>query len=426
MGRIVWLWLILLGCLASWSDGAAAATLSGRLTTSAYSWEEMGIDRSASRHVRVFQSVMLNARRLGGTPLSFHTYGYVSGDLSDEVDGRRRYRIYHAYLRWHSQGRSGLDLTLGRQRVHDGVGFGTIDGLRFQVVPRQEVKFSAYAGTLTPVVSEEGIGTWDEGHLWGGQILFDIRDTSVGVSFAERAREPIPYIRSGQYSGVRIQNGARQFRRLGADARREMGKGIELYGRLDLDAEAWEVHEVEVAGRVRATPKLRLSAEYRHRKPTLYLNSILSVFEASNDQEVGGRLSYQVSPQVAISVNGTRVIVEDDGSWRLGLGLTVPNGYVGYSRRIGYGGENDAVALALEHPLSAQLALRANGSVSSYRPFAEQRTRDRALAGSAGLTYRPRRGLSFDVEGQALHNTYYASDVRVFLRGSYWFFKRSQ
>jgi hypothetical protein len=376
--------------------------------------------------MRVFQTVMLNARRLGGTSLSLHTYGYVSGDLGGDSSGRRKARVYHAYLRWRSRVRSGLDLTLGRQRVHDGVGFGTIDGVRVQVAPRKEVKLSAYAGMLTPVISEEGIGTWDEGHLWGGQILFDVNETFVGVSFAERAREPIPYTRAGQYSGVRIRNGSRQFRRLGIGARREMGKGLELYGRADLDAEEWEVHEVEVAGRVQATPKLRLSAEYQHRKPTLYLNSILSVFEASNDQEVGGRLYYQIGPKVAVSVHGTRVIYEDDSSWRIGAGLNHPSGYLGYSRRIGYGGENDAVVLALQHPLTGQLTVRANGSVSSYRPFAEQRTRDRALAGSLGLTYRPRRALSLDVEGQFVNNRYYSSDARVFVRGSYWFFKRSE
>jgi hypothetical protein len=30
------------------------------------------------------------------------------------------------------------------------------------------------------------------------------------------------------------------------------------------------------------------------------------------------------------------------------------------------------------------------------------------------------------VEGQFVNNRYYSSDARVFVRGSYWFFKRSE
>ena len=131
---------ISLGLLAVFlvlADGeAGAATLSGRLTTSAYSWKVQEIDGTDARHLRLYQSVITNVRGIGGGALSLHTYGQMSGDLLDEAPGRTKYRIYHAYLQWRPKGRLGLGMTAGRQRIYGGVGFGTLDGVRGKVSPR--------------------------------------------------------------------------------------------------------------------------------------------------------------------------------------------------------------------------------------------------------------------------------------------------
>ena len=401
-----------------------AATFSGRLTTSGYSWQVREIDGSVTRHFRAYQSAILNARRLGGTGLSFHTYIQVSGDLLDEAPGRSNYRIYHAYLKYHSKGSLGIDLLAGRQRVYKGVGSGTIDGVQVKASPRKGIQLSGYAGILVPLIPDDGFGTWDEGHLWGMQALLDAGGTYLGLSFAERARAPLPYVRTGRYSGLLIQNSAKQFRRLGIDVRRPVGKAIELYGRVDLDAEEWEVQDSEIAVSLQATEKLKFSADFQHQKPTLSINSILSVFEVSNNQEIGGQVSYQLSSLIRLSGNVTRVAYDDDSSWRIGSGLYVGNGYIGYNRRIGYGGENDSFTATVTKAISPKVSIRISGNVSGYRVYEAQRDRDQALAGSAGLTFRPRKAFTFDIEGQGVRNKYYGKDFRVFMRGSVWFFKR--
>jgi hypothetical protein len=201
---------------------------------------------------------------------------------------------------------------------------------------------------------------------------------------------------------------------------------LEIFGRLDLDLETEvEVDAVEVVGHLQATPELRISGEFQHRKPRISLNSILSVFEVSTNQEVGGRIFYRLSPRVSLSADAFRVAYDDDDSWRLGVGVICEQGYIGYSRRVGYGGASDAVSASLHHTLSPEWTLKADGSFSGYRLYGAQAERDRALAGSLGLTYRPRRALSFDLAGQVLRNEYYTRDVRFFFRGSVWFFKRS-
>ena len=106
------------------------------------------------------------------------------------------------------------------------------------------------------------------------------------------------------------------------------------------------------------------------------------------------------------------------------MGLMIGNGYFGYNRRLGYGGENDALVFNYVQPVTEKLTVKVDGSLAGYRLYEGQEDRDQAIASSLGIRVRPRKGWSFDAEGQFLRNKYYANDFRIFARGTYWFFVR--
>ena len=414
--------LMWIGCLLMATGPVWGATFNGRLTTSAYSWRVQELTGVDARHVRFYQTAILNVGQMGDQALSFHTHLQFSGDLADEISGREHYRIYSAYAQLQPQ-KMGIDVRLGRQRVFGGVGFGTIDGVWASVSPQNWLLVNGYAGILAPLVPDDGIGTWDEGHLWGGQAQVNFDQTFVTVSYAERSRQPLAYLGAGRYSRLTLKNDGKQFRRLGFDARHEM-KQVSLYARLDVDAENWDVQELEMSGDVKASQKLQVSASFQHRTPTLYLNSIFSVFEVSNDREIDLGVNYQVADAIRVLLHGSRVFFDGDKSWDIGAGVGVGNGYVGYTRRIGYGGNNDAIMASVQQPFREKITLRADGSLSSYRLFDGQVRRDRAMAGTLGMRYQHSRAAMLDVEFQMLRNAFYNRDARVFVRGSLWFFKR--
>ena len=397
---------------------AQGATLNGRLTTSGYTWRA-----GDARHLRLYQTAILTAGQMGGGAFSLHAHVQVTGDVINEVSGREHYRFYSAYAQYRP-GPVGMDVRIGRQRIFAGVGSGTIDGVRAEVAPMARLRLTGYAGLLAPL-KPDGIGTWDEGNLWGGQALLDFDRTYVGISYAERSRAPLAYLGPGRYTGLLLNGDNAQFRRLGLDARREFGRAS-LYGRVDMDVAHWNVQALELSGDVRVSPKLHVSAEFQHRRPTLYLNSIFSVFEVSNDREVALRARYRMSDRIQVLAHSARVFYDGDHSFDVGAGVSVGQAYVGYARRSGYGGHSDAVAASLSHPITSNVSLRTDGSVSSYRLFDGQIRRDRAMAGSLGMRYRPRRTAMIDAEVQVLRNAFYNRDVRVFVRGSFWFFKRRQ
>ncbi|MGA1197344.1 MAG: hypothetical protein ACO36I_12705 [Candidatus Latescibacterota bacterium] len=400
---------------SSWS-----ATLSGRLTSSAYSWQAREASGSDVRHLRLYQVAALNIGQVGGQALSLHTHFQFSGDMQDEINGREHYRIYSAYAKWAKQR---WDVRLGRQRIFGGVGFGTIDGGRVAAQATDWLQVVGYGGMLTPVMPDDGIGTWDEGHLWGGQALVDIQNTYLTISYAERSREPLAYLGAGRYSHVSIAGSTTQYRRLGVDARHDWAQGS-LYGRVDVDANAWEVQEFEVTGEAQVSDALTLAAEFEHRKPTLYLNSILSVFEVQDNQEAEARATFKINDQTKVLVRGSRSFYDGDSAWHWGAGLILKGAYLGYTRRVGYSGDNDSFTASIQHPINALWTVHADGSVASYRLYDAQVSRDRAWAGSFGARYQAKKTLSVDVEAQVLNNAFYNRDARVFVRGSYWFFKR--
>lgn len=412
------LWYICLGILVA--TPMWGATFGGRLTSSAYTWQTRELNGSDARHVRFYQTAILNANQLGGQPFSLHTHLQFSGDLADEVTGREHYRIYSAYAKWR---RSGFDLRAGRQRIYAGVGYGTMDGVRAGLSPLGWLELTGYAGMLTPLVPDDGIGSWDEGHLWGGQALVEIQKTVVTASYAERARAPLAYLGAGRYTQVLINNPGTQFRRLGIDVRRDMGQAS-VYGRVDLDADVWEVQEIEVSGDVNVSSQFRLSAEFQYRKPTLHLNSILSVFEVQDNREARVSGTYRINEQTRLQGHVSRTYFDGDHSWDVGAGLLFGRNYIGYTRRMGYGGDNDAVTVAVQHPVNKLVTLRGDGAISSYRLYDGQVSRDRALSGTMGLRWQARPAVNIDLEAQVLHNAFYDRDARIFVRGSFWFFKR--
>jgi hypothetical protein len=414
-------------CFALLAFGSASgATLSGRLTTSAYTWRWQSLDGSDEAHLRFFQSARLSAGQLGDMPLSFHAYAQVSADPLGDVSGRDNFRIYHAYLKWRSPRLSDLRIQAGRQRIFAGVGYGTVDGVKAQVAPHPYLTVSGYAGILVPILSEDGIGTWDEGHLWGGRAQVQVKETSASVSFAQREREAVPYTQAGRYSGLLRTGSADQFQRFGLDVRQGFRGRGEIFGRVDYDVEEEKVHDVEVGATLRPSPTLEFATEYQHRRPSISLNSVLSVFELSNDDEFSCRMSAQVNPRVRLTTHAVRIGYEGETSWRAGVGVSVANTYIGYTRRAGYGGENDALTLSVQHPLTPEVTLRVNGNLAGYRLYEGQGDRNRAMAGSFGLGFRPNPKASLDAEAQLLSNEFYGRDLRLFVRGSFWFFKRSK
>lgn len=400
---------------------APAVTIDGRVTASAYGYEGNPTDSTASTHLRSHGALRLEATDLGLAGLSLATYLGGTTDLSESAGNDPLLRIHSLYLRYGDHGRR-ADARAGRQFVQAGVGYGTLDGLRLDA-RCAGVALTLYGGALVPA-GDNGLGSLSDAHLWGARLSTDrLAGASVALSFADREADPIAYASAGRYSGFVGQVGAVRRRLLGAEVSRAFGLHS-ARGRLDYDLLAEGVRRAELAGRLGLSADLAASAEWLHREPSIYDNSIFSVFPSQPYDEVGLRLFYRASETLGLSVHAAAVLYDGDEAQRLGASATFGRGLtLSYYRSQGYAGGNDGLSGNVTFGLGPRLVLRGAVDLAAYERFEDADERDGLVTAMAGLAWRTSAGVTVDGQLQALRNPAYDADLRALLRAS-WRFRR--
>lgn len=409
---------------ATLATPATGASVSGRLTTSLYGYEGAEPDSSSVTHLWAHQVVRLDVGDVGVKGLSFSTYLRGTTDLSEQADGEPRLRVYSAYLTWKDRT---TRVRIGRQRIGAGVGYGSIDGVRGDA-EYAGLRLTAYAGALVPLNTSTQINSPGTAHLWGLRLSTErFFDSAVAISFADRERDPGEYDEPGELSGLVGYSGHRpavQRRLVGVDAYRRFAGGHRLSGRLDGDLHDERLRRAELKGRYQVNRELGLELGWMRREPSIYHNSILSVFDYDSYQEVRARVHYQVSPAIDVSGHAAALLYDGDDAQRLGVTVAVGGNYsVGYYRSMGYAGANDGLVGSVYYPLSRKLTLRGQLDLAAYGRYENAPDRDGLVTGVIGATYRPNRATFLEVQLQGLRNPTYTSDLRVFVRGSWRFFK---
>ena len=409
--------------LAVWPGPARSLNISGRASTSLYSYESESRqdDATSTTHVRAYQGVRLAVDRLGIPTVSFHTFFRGTTDFLEEAETDPRLQILNAYLSWKS---SDYRVDCGRQRVYAGVGSGTIDGVRGWAA-LAGAELTVFAGPLVPLRDSTDLNSWSQGHLWGARIATErFLDTAIAVSLAERQRQPAAYDDPGRYSGFEGERSAVVQRLAGIDLNRRFAGGHSLYGRLDFDLKDEQLRRVEASGRYALSSRVAVRADWYRRKPSLFHNSILGVFSSDDYQEVGARLYYNMKAGLRFTAHIAHLLYDGDSAQRLGVTASVGQHYsLGYYRSMGYAGASDGLVGSLHYALGRRLLLRGALDLAAYERYQEVDERDELVTGSLGLTYRATRKVSLDVQAQGLRNPHHSSSMRLFVRGNWRFFR---
>ena len=400
------------------ATSARAVTISGRSTSSVYTYQSTGPDGGSVSNTRAYEALRLNVGALGTQQLSFHSYLHGTTDLSEDADSDPRLRIYLAHLTW-KQG--GQRLQAGRQRVHAGVGYGSIDGVRGDF-DHGGLRLTAYAGSLVPLDKSTDISALGDAHLIGLRLSSDrlLDNTTIAVSFADRERD-----RESITTGRTTRTVPAAARRLvGLDVARWSGGGHRVQGRVDYDLLDDELRRGDVSGRYQHSRAFSVQAEWLWRKPSVYDNSKFSSFDVGDFQELGARINYQVDDGLTLSGHLATVLYDGDDSQRVGLTAVLDQRHsIGYYRSMGYAGAYDGLVGHLQYELTPRLALRGQLDLAAYERYEGVDERDELVTAALGLSFRPDRKTLLDLQVQGLRNPADSTDMRVFARASRRFFK---
>jgi hypothetical protein len=399
-------------------------TISGRLVTSAYSWERQDTVNKSSTHVRAFETIQLDIVK---SDFALHTYFNASNDFGSTLTDDPRLRFYNLYLE-----KKNLfdvaDLRVGRIPIFSGMGVGAIDGASLKLHPfGNDLIFSGYYGGLTPVdQSMKLIDKFSDNYMFGGQVLsYAIPNTSISLAYMERHRKPESFQTfrpdtAFNLNEVLIDNTTLEEQNISFDVyySREL---VSAYGKIDVQNS--KLYRGDVSLRYNLMTNFGISAEYFHREPRVAYNSIFSVFDAKSTDEFGGGIDYLICNKYNLFARYYSVNYTDDNASRLTMGVNSSFGSLSYSRNFGYVGVMNALNAQIIYPLSGrQIIASAGFELSSYKYKDDELQSASTIV--IGTTWRPSNIISLDLQGQLLMNEIYKNDFRVYFKFNYWFLSK--
>jgi hypothetical protein len=416
---------IVICCLLfiSFSIFPQEVNVNGNFSSSVYSFQRFDTVNVSQNYLSSFQMLNLNINRGN---FSLRSNMNLEADLASKLDGNPRLRFYNLYL----EARNLFDIAtikLGRQPLFNSVAGGLFDGLTLGL-KKGEYKFSAYYGGNVPAYQKLKLtSNWNDNFILGGKFTTDvIQNAQVSLSYIDKNFKPEPYWATRLDAAlnpiqVLIENNSYQYQFASAEVYYDLENSFSVNTRYDYDLNFDKTSKFELDGSVPAIKDFNIDFYYNYRAPLISYNSIFSVFNYGNTQEmeIGG--DYIINKDFTVSGRYGDVIYKDANSQRVSIGLITKYGSFNYRKTFGYAGELDALSLYTAHSFLKGLLTPSVGISYTKYKLSEASDANNLTTILAGVNVRPLGLLSFDIQGQYMNNSIYKNYYTLFLKLNYWF-----
>lgn len=401
----------------------SAQNLNGSISSSFYTFERFDTVKTSDTFIRNFETLALN---FNYNKISVRTRMNFETNLGNALDSDPRMRFYNLYL----EARDLFDvftLKLGRQPLFTPVAGGLYDGvnLKFRYSGISITGF--YGGNVPAYQKLEMTKDLSNDYVLGGKFEVNfLEHFNFGLSYIDKNFKPLDFTALRLDANlnliqVLIEQKSNQYKFLTAEASYFLNEKVNIDTRYEYDLNFNTTSKFEINGRVQATDELGIDAYYNFREPKIRYNSIFSVFDYGNSQEMEGGIDYKLSKDITIFGKYGNVIYDDDSSQRLNIGATTTYGSFSYRKTFGYAGELNAVSVYTAHTFVDGFITPSVGiSLTNYKlsPDSDVNTITSLLG---GVNLRPWTYLSFDLQGQYFNNKIYKDDFRILFKVNYWF-----
>jgi hypothetical protein len=397
--------------------------INGRISSSLYSFERFDTTDVSNTYLRSFQTINLN---INEGKFSFRTYLNLETDLTKNADYDPRVRFYNMYF----EGRNLYDILsfkLGRQTSFNNVSGGLFDGINIDL-KKYGYKLSGFFGGNVPSYQKfEFTDDIENDYLLGGKFTVNsVENFQFALGYINKNFKPQEYWAARLDADlnpiqVLIRNSSNQYEFASGEISYDLPEYFSIDTRLNYDLNFEAVSKFEIFGEFYKLEKLKLNAYYNYREPKIFYNSIFSVFNYGNSQEIEAGADYELNKSITVTGKFGSVQYESENSQRLTAGLITNYGTFSYRKTFGYAGELDALSLYSAYTFLEGLITPSLGlSYTSYK-LSEDAEKNTLVSILAGTNYRPWRFLSFDIQGQFMNNKIYKNDYRFFFKANYWF-----
>ena len=397
--------------------------INGRLTSSVYSFERFSVPGVSNNYLRAYELLSLNVNR---DNYSLRTYLNFETDITKDLKPDPRLRVYNFFL----EARDVLDVLtfrLGRQAMIHSVVGGLFDGVNI-TVSKGDFKFNTYYGGNVPAYQKfEMTDDWEHDFILGGKLTTTaLKDFRISLGYVNKNFKPQEYnaVRLDEDLNpitVLIRNKSNQYQFASAEVSYEMKNLFSIDTRYDYDMNYKKTSKVELYGNYDQIKNVRLNVYYNYREPKVRYNSIFSVFDYGNTQEIEAGGYFTFNKNFTVTGKYGYIKYKEENSQRATIGLSTNYWNISYRKGMGYAGELDAVSAYTAYTfLNGVLTPSVGLSFTSYK-LSKDAEKNNIMTLLSGCNVRPFRTLSFDLQGQFMNNKIYKNDYRFLFKLNYWF-----
>jgi len=397
--------------------------LTGNISSSIYSLERFSFPGNSEKSVRLFQLLNLNFSK---SDFTVKTYLNLENDFSQNLVTDPRLRLYNFYV----EGRNIFDivtLRLGRQPLFNSLAGGIFDGINIGV-KTNIISIKGYYGANVPAYQKfEVVSNWSDNFILGGKISTDyLTNTNISISYINKNFKPQDYVATRLDLNlnpiqVLISNKSNQYQYAQTEINYNLPNVFTLNTRYDYDLNFSKTSRFQIDGEYTELKDFTFRMYYNYRAPNLRYNSIFSVFDYGNTNEIEGGIDYKINDKFTLSGLYGVVNYKDDKSQRFTLGLISNLGTISYRKSTGYAGELDALSFYSAYSFLEGKSTPSIGiSYTNYK-LSENSSKNNLTTILTGINFRPEPRLSFDLQLQYLNSEIYKNDSRFYFRVNYWF-----
>ncbi|MEW6507958.1 MAG: hypothetical protein AB1432_09465 [Bacteroidota bacterium] len=347
-------------------------------------------------------------------------------NLGNPLNQDVRFRFYNFYL----EGRDlfgAVTLKLGRQPLFIPVAGGLYDGVNLKINYGSISLSGFYGGNVPAYQKLELTKDWANNFVMGGRFeVFPFDFIKLGVSYIDKNYKQEDYNSLRLNSDldpvtVLIQSKSNQYKYVSGDIWLAVPELLEVSSRYEYDLNIEATSRVEVDGRFQINDNIGLNGYYNYREPQVRYNSIFSVFNFGNSQEIEGGFDYRVPNFATFFGKYGYVKYKDENSSRITLGATTEYGSINYRKNFGYAGELDGISFYTARTfLDGFLTPSVGVSYTTYK-LSKDSESNNIISFLSGLNVRPWKTWSFDLQGQYFNNKIYKNDFRILFKVNHLF-----
>ncbi len=328
MKRLLFFFLIIL------SGNFFAQNINGRFSSSLYSFERVDSADVSKNHLRAYQMLNLNINYDDITIRSFLNF---ENDFAQDIKNDPRLRFYNLYF----EARNILNIgtiKIGRQPLINSVVGGLMDGVSLSL-RKADFQLSGFYGGNVPAYQKlELIENFSDNYIAGGKLSSTIiKNLRLGVGYVNKNFKPLDYKTTRLDPDlnpieVLIQNKSNQFQFVTGEASYSLPQKFSVDVNYEYDLNFKETSKIEFDGRYEEIENLGLNFYYSFREPKIRYNSIFSVFDYGNTEEIELGADIRINENFTVLGQLGIVNYRDDNASRIGIGIATSVGTFNYKK----------------------------------------------------------------------------------------------